>query len=668
MKPLLHIGMAAITVGFLCAAARGWATPGQPRIAVEAAERDFGATWTGLQLRHEARVSNTGDAELTITAIEYPAGCYQTADAAQTIPAGGSITLAMAVDTRDVTGAFERLVVIRTNDPATPTATIRLRGECRAPIELKPAFLGFGKVTGDGPQQRSITIINRTDESFELRLTKSEDAHYKYELIETTPGEEYQLFATTRPPMVKGRVESTIELETSLEAQPRLPIRVFAFVPQRLEVMPATVTIEEDKAAQSPRGLSKVLVYSNNGDKPAHIKKVSASDPAITVTSSEIIAGKSYRIVVQVPQGYKPPKGQAFIYIETDDPVQNSIRIPVRGDKHAGHAHKAGDELADTMTIVKSVGRPAPAFELTTTDGVRISNADLASKVTIFNFFMPGDVHNTEQLAKCEQLRQSYADRGVRFVNVFQKSPFTDVGEDQMHDFIKESGFKSELCFDLGNSVGKAFHLTVCPTFVAISKSGTIEAAIEGNLDDFLKQTRAVLDTLVMGRSLVTSAPTPSEIARRPALGMIGKTAPEFSLTLGDGRAIATDNLDDHPATVLDFVAANCGFCRRQIPVLETVRPQYEARGVRFAVVGQTMRKEFTREELEGVLQQLGSHAPLAHDPKNDVGKKFRVTSYPTLVVLGKDGRIVDVIIGAKQNLADLLSQRLDGMLATESK
>ncbi|RIK68279.1 MAG: hypothetical protein DCC65_03540 [Planctomycetota bacterium] len=656
---------------WLLALAAGLALPAAaaagPVLKVEKAEHDFGPTWTGLTLKHAFSVRNDGDSELLITRVDFAPGVFLAGDLVQRLAPKQSAEIVIGLDTRDVNGEFTRTATLLTNEPAAPTLPLTLRGECRAPIELQPAFLGFGKVIGDGAQQRSITIRNKTDESFECSLAVAEDTHYKYELVETTPGEEYKLFATLKTPMAQGRLESFVTIRTTLEARPELPVRVFAFRPQRLEIIPTIVALEGDKLRASPRGLTKVVLISNNGDKPVRVTAAQVDHPAIKVDLSEILSGRSYRILVQVPQDFELPEYGSMINLTTDDSMYPTLQVPIRMALPPGQTPPPpqGDPLLDDRTIAKLVGSPAPKFEMTTTEGVPLTSADAAKSLLFLNFFAPGDFHNFEQLKKIETLRREYADRGVRIVNVCERSPVTDVPQERQMEVMRKADMKAELVFDLGNAVGESFHLVMMPTLVAINKAGVIEGIIEGNEEDFEARARVIFDTLLAGRSLVNPPAAPAG-AKRPALTMIGKPAPDFTATISADRRISRADLSQNPVTVLNFVAPNCGFCRRQLPLVERLRADYEPLGARFVNVGQTMRKAFTREECEKILAEVGSKLPLAHDPQNDIGKLFKVTSYPTLVLIRRDGRIEDVIIGAKTDLDERVRPTLDGLLSAD--
>ena len=81
--------------------------------------------------------------------------------------------------------------------------------------------------------------------------------------------------------------------------------------------------------------------------------------------------------------------------------------------------------------------------------------------------------------------------------------------------------------------------------------------------------------------------------------------------------------------------------------------------------MGQKMgAKEFTTEEIVDVFKGAGSRLELAKDTDNKVGQMFKAVSFPTMVVVNKDGKIEHVNIGAQADLDKSLKGQLDGLIA----
>ncbi len=98
-----------------------------PRIRVEPDSFDFGKVLPQRTLRKEFRIRNLGDQALVIGRISKSCGCTGAATGATTLRPGESTPLRVTVETRAASGTVEHKVLVRSNDPATPTLEILLR-------------------------------------------------------------------------------------------------------------------------------------------------------------------------------------------------------------------------------------------------------------------------------------------------------------------------------------------------------------------------------------------------------------------------------------------------------------------------------------------------------------------------------------------------------------
>jgi len=197
-----------------------------------------------------------------------------------------------------------------------------------------------------------------------------------------------------------------------------------------------------------------------------------------------------------------------------------------------------------------------------------------------------------------------------------------------------------------------------------------LETKLQGQLDALIAgkpipQVAAAPPAQPAAVDQPTAPAQPAQPPQRPAMQLVGQPAPAFSIDTLEGKKVSSDDFKNHPATVLNFVAPNCGFCKKQMPNVEAVRAEYEAKGVRFVNVAQKMgAKEFTTEEIVDVFKGVGSRLELAKDTDNKVGQMFKAVSFPTMVVVSKDGKIEYVNIGAQADLDKSLKGQLDGLIA----
>lgn len=138
----------------------------------------------------------------------------------------------------------------------------------------------------------------------------------------------------------------------------------------------------------------------------------------------------------------------------------------------------------------------------------------------------------------------------------------------------------------------------------------------------------------------------------KPAQKLQGQLAPKAEFVTHGGVKIDTTNIQDE-ALVLKFYATWCGFCKKSLPGIETVHQKFKDKGVRFIAMNQDnpndpkRSKAFTPEQGLAKLKSLGVTFDVAFDPQKNIGKLFKATSYPTMFLISKTGKIAEVYVGA---------------------
>ena len=148
----------------------------------------------------------------------------------------------------------------------------------------------------------------------------------------------------------------------------------------------------------------------------------------------------------------------------------------------------------------------------------------------------------------------------------------------------------------------------------------------------------------------------------RPALQLIGKPAPAVSLATLEGEPVTTPAFAEYTGTLLNFFAPNCGYCKKQIPQLEELRGVWESQGIRFVNVAERMGRSYTEEETAAVLDALGARLEVAIDPGNQVGRRFLVSGFPTLFIVGPDGVVRHVAVGAGADFGAEIGAQLEAL------
>jgi peroxiredoxin len=139
--------------------------------------------------------------------------------------------------------------------------------------------------------------------------------------------------------------------------------------------------------------------------------------------------------------------------------------------------------------------------------------------------------------------------------------------------------------------------------------------------------------------------------------------APDFSLESLDGK---TMRLSDYrgKAVLLNFWATWCGPCKIEMPWFVEFQNQYAAQGLQ--IVGVAM-DDASKEDIAKFAKDMGVNYPILIG-KESVGDQYGgVPALPETFVIGRDGKIVDKIIGlrGKAEIEDSIKKALDTKAAS---
>ncbi|MEX2112214.1 MAG: DUF2092 domain-containing protein [Pirellulales bacterium] len=152
--------------------------------------------------------------------------------------------------------------------------------------------------------------------------------------------------------------------------------------------------------------------------------------------------------------------------------------------------------------------------------------------------------------------------------------------------------------------------------------------------------------------------------ARRPAEpephALLGKPAPAIDLELLDGGKLDLASYKDKNVVILDFWATWCGPCVRAMPIIDKVAEKYKDQGVLlFAVNIQEMP-----DEIKKFLADAELEVAVALDTEGATAQAYLANAIPQTVIVGKDGSVQVVKIGALPDLEASLDGDIESLLA----
>ncbi len=144
----------------------------------------------------------------------------------------------------------------------------------------------------------------------------------------------------------------------------------------------------------------------------------------------------------------------------------------------------------------------------------------------------------------------------------------------------------------------------------------------------------------------------PYEQPAPPALLNVGAPAPDWKLSDPDGRVHSLSEYRGR-VLVLDFWATWCGPCVRAMPGLQNLHERYGSRGV--VVFGVNTWEESNPVEF----MKRGGYSYGLLLKGEGVAQAYRVSSLPTLYVIGVDGTIIHGVRGIDDSLTGLIESHL---------
>lgn len=132
----------------------------------------------------------------------------------------------------------------------------------------------------------------------------------------------------------------------------------------------------------------------------------------------------------------------------------------------------------------------------------------------------------------------------------------------------------------------------------------------------------------------------------------IGKHAPNFSMTLDDGRSITLHDLKGRPV-MINFWATWCGPCRFEMPeIVKTAQSTPE-----LAVLAVNVQEQLPL--VQSFAEDFAMELPVVRDEKGAIQNLYQIRGMPTTYFLDKNGTVRAVWAGVltPDRLAKLLDE-----------
>lgn len=160
----------------------------------------------------------------------------------------------------------------------------------------------------------------------------------------------------------------------------------------------------------------------------------------------------------------------------------------------------------------------------------------------------------------------------------------------------------------------------------------------------------------------VTSETVIAEADSTGYIVRVGETAPDFTITLTDGKQVSLSSLRGK-VVMLQFTASWCGVCRKEMPFIEKDIWLKHKDNADFALIG--IDRDEPLDKVLAFAKSTGVTYPLGLDPGADIFAKYalRESGITRNVLIDKEGKIVKLTRLYNEEEFASLVQMIDEML-----
>src|SRR5581483_1747439 len=299
----------------------------KPVLAVEKREEDAGDVWRGEKPHFTFVIKNAGDAPLEITA-KPNCGCT-VAHYDKVITPGASGKIEADVNTAAFRGRIQKQITVTSNDPQNPQVALHLAANVKSILSVLPSEAPVIGLKDTGPTVQEFQIQVADKEPVEIsRVTSS--AAYATTKVEPLPsgangGQNYRLTVTIGPEAPMGRSVFLLTVQTTSKREPTLNIT--AICDKGILAMPVSAFLGSIGPATTLPMNQIVTLQRREGT--FNLKQIDTGDASLKVQQETVKEGQEYRLRLVYNGGWPAGIVQRKITVQTDDPRQPSIVIPV---------------------------------------------------------------------------------------------------------------------------------------------------------------------------------------------------------------------------------------------------------------------------------------------------------------------------------------------------
>jgi len=299
-----------------------------PSITFDRTHHDFGRITPERKVSTRFKVTNSGNGNLQISAVNPSCGCTSTVVGAWFLKPGESSEVEATFDPAGQKGLVRKSMTVVSNDPKNPSALLTFEAEVVQDVMASQNAVYFNQASRGGTQATTIRYASGTGLEVRILEAKAPGAPW-LKLLPKTDGKDALLEVALDGKEIPAKVRygrETVTLRTNVPSTPTLTLSV-AWELKPAIVAPDRVSFEAVKSGAE--GRVKLSLRQAEG-KAFRITGTHPSRPELRV---EGLAGTQAKpqhdLTLVLGKEAKPGRYAEKVTILTDDPEQPEVVVRV---------------------------------------------------------------------------------------------------------------------------------------------------------------------------------------------------------------------------------------------------------------------------------------------------------------------------------------------------
>ena len=328
---LILAGLLAVSV--VAISRLGGAKPlGPPRVEVDRLSQNWGRVLPGSESETTFTIRNGGGLPLHLGEITKSCGCTKPRLDRDTLPPGGSTTLAVGFQAPVNLGAAKNYVKIKTDDPERPELVLDLFAESWLGVTTIPQAIDAGSVKPGAEVRRDVQLRSPDGKPFRIGRASADIAELSVEAEDAAdPLAVHRAVVVYRAGDRLGHVGGSIRFATDRADAPSVDVVFSGRVTGPVTASPSSLEITRGEIGQVVR--RKIFLKARAGNAPI-LNEIKAIPPWELV-GHEVQPRPDGLVIVEVslrfPKGDGTPSGQLEMGVAAPEPIRLRIPLLIQG-------------------------------------------------------------------------------------------------------------------------------------------------------------------------------------------------------------------------------------------------------------------------------------------------------------------------------------------------